>query len=229
MTNFKTISVRSSTFSLLCLAALSLSGCINDEIAMDDTMVTKPYAGSKAYPISVAKGPIALEVSSAHGTLQPNQINAVTGFVNQAMASGVTPVTINRPSGGGSSARVASEIAALMSQQGLPRNMMRVATYSGPSSGAVVISYVSTYAKTKPCGDWSEDASETELNTHLATHGCAVQANIAAMVADPATLVVPVAVDPAMASTRVKAISGLDGASTASTASTTSSTSTTTP
>ena len=78
------------------------------------------------------------------------------------MAAGVTPVTINRPSGGGSSARVASEIAALMSQQGLARNMMRVATYSGPSSGAVVISYVSTYAKTKPCGDWTQDAAETD-------------------------------------------------------------------
>ena len=231
MKSIKVITHRSSTFSLLCLAALSLSGCINDDMAMDDTMATRPYAGSKAYPISVEKGPIALEVSSAHGTLQPAQINAVTAFVNQAMASGVTPVTINRPSGGGSSARVASEIAALMSQQGLARNMMRVATYSGPSSGAVVISYVSTYAKTKPCGDWTVDAAETDSNGHLATHGCAVQANIAAMIADPATLVVPTAVTPALASTRTKAIIGLDAAAAASTTSipTTSTSSTPSP
>ncbi len=222
MVSFKIVSYRSGTFGLLCCAALSLSGCISDDIAMDDSLQTRPYSGSKAYPISVEKGPIALEISSAHGTLQPNQINAVSAFVNQAMSSGVTPVTINRPSGGGSSARVASEIAALMSQQGLSRNMIRVATYSAPASGAVVISYVSTYAKTKPCGDWSEDASDTDSNSHLPSHGCAVQANIAAMVANPSTLVVPAAVDPVVASTRTKVVSSLDSLATASTSSTSS-------
>ncbi len=228
MTISKLSLYRSTTFSLLCLAALSLSACVTDDLAMDDNLPHRPYTGSKDYPITVVKGPIALEVSSDHGTLQPNQINAVTAFVNQAMAAGVTPVTINRPSGGGSSARVASEVAALMSQQGLSRKMMQVSTYSGPASGAVVISYVSTYAKTKPCGDWSVDAGETMKNEHLPTHGCAVQANIAAMVADPSTLVVPVAVAPAYASTRTKAIGGLDILATAST-STSSSSTTATP
>ena len=224
MKKFKTTSFRSSTFGLLCFVGLSVSGCITDDIAMDDSLPHRPYTGSKDYPITVEKGPIALEVSSAHGTLQPNQINAVSAFVNQAMASGVTPVTIGRPSGGGSSARVASEIAALMSQQGLSRNMMRMATYSGPASGAVVISYVATYAKTKPCGDWSTDASETHLNEHLTSHGCSVQANIAAMVADPSTLIVPVAVAPAIASTRTKVVGSLDAITTSSTSSSTAST-----
>jgi pilus assembly protein CpaD len=209
MTNFKVITNRSKALGLLCLAALSLSGCISDDIAMDDTMASKPYAGSKAFPISVEKGPISLEVSSAHGTLQPPQINAVTAFVNQAMAAGVTPVTINRPSGGGASARVASEIASVMAQQGLARNMLRVATYSGPASGAVVVSYVSTYAKTKKCGDWPDDASETDLNEHLSSHGCAVQANIAAMIANPETLVVPSATTPIVAATRSVGINSL--------------------
>ncbi len=219
MSILKLIPNRSHTLSLLCLAALSLSGCIRDDLAMDDAMQAKPYAGSKAFPIAVEKGPITLEVSSAHGTLQPTQINAVTAFANQAMQSGVRPVTINRPSGGGASARVASEIAAVMAQQGLTRNMLRVATYSGPASGSVVISYVSTYAKTKKCGDWPDDASETDLNEHLSSHGCAVQANIAAMVANPETLVVPAPTTPVIASTRIKAIGGLDALATASTSS----------
>ena len=198
----KKLPFRLHTFSLLCFTALALTGCMRDDLAMDDAMVSKPYAGSKAFPISVEKGPISLEVSSAHGTLQPAQINAVSAFASQAMQAGVTPVTINRPSGGGASARVASEIAAVMAQQGLTRNMLRVATYSGPVSGPVVVSYVSTFAKTKKCGDWPDDASETDLNEHLSSHGCAVQANIAAMVANPETLVVPSAKTPIVASTR---------------------------
>lgn len=209
MTIPKIIPNRSRTFSLLCFAALSLSGCISDDIAMDDVVESKPYAGSKAYPISVEKGPIALEVSSAHGTLQPSQINAVTAFSNQALQAGIKPVTINRPSGGGASARVASEIAAVMAQQGLTRNMLRVATYSGPASGSVVISYVATYAKTKKCGDWPEDATETDSNEHLNSHGCAVQANIAAMIANPETLVVPSASTPISAATRTLGINSL--------------------
>lgn len=212
----KKIPFRIHTFSLLCFAAVSLSGCMRDDLAMDDTMVSRPYAGSKAFPISVEKGPIALEVSSAHGTLQPTQINAVMAFANQAMQAGVTPVTINRPSGGGASARVASEIAAVMAQQGLTRNMLRVATYSGPASGAVVISYVSTYAKTKKCGEWPEDASETDLNQHLTSHGCAVQANVAAMVANPETFVVPSATTPIVASTRSVGINSLSTRQTSS-------------
>ena len=228
MNNFKINSYRSSTFALLCLSALALSGCISDEFALDDTTPTRPYTGSEAFPILVETGPVSLEVSSTHGTLQPNQINAVAAFTNQAMSAGTTPVTINRPSGGGASARVAREITALMSQQGLSRNMMRVTTYSGPASGAVVVSYVSTHARTRPCGDWTEDAANTNSNQHLPNHGCAVQTNIAAMVVDPSTFIAPVAVDPAIASTRVKAIQALDGAPMA-TSSTSTSTSTATP
>jgi pilus assembly protein CpaD len=201
---------RSSALGLMCFAAMALSACITDEAALDDSLETPAYGGSDAYPITVAKGPVTLEVSSRQGTLQPGQVNAVQGFVHQAASAGVTPVTINRPSGGGASARVASEIAALMTQQGIQRNMIRVATYPAPASGKVVLSYVSTYAQTKPCGEWPDDATENDFNRHFASHGCAVQANIAAMVANPETLVVPTTVDPIRAAGRVAAIKKLE-------------------
>ena len=201
---------RPSTFALMCCAALSLSGCITDEAALDDLRQPVAYSGSAAYPITVAKGPITLAVSSKQGTLQPSQINAVQAFTNQAASAGVTPITISRPSGGGASARVASEIAALMVQQGIPRNRVRVATHTGSASSPVVLSFVSTYARTRACGDWSEDVSENSMNQHMASHGCAVQANIAAMVADPNTLIVPTPKDPARAASQVSAIKNLE-------------------
>ena len=176
------------------LVASLLSGCAMTDAMLDDTY--QPYGGSDRHPINAVKSPVTMEVSTAQGTLQPVQINAVSAFVHQSMQAGVTPITVSQPSGGGGSARVASEIASLMVQQGVPRAYVRFASYSGKSSSPVRLTYVSTYGSSKNCGQWPDDATDTADNQLTANHGCAVQANIAAMVANPETLVVPSAADP---------------------------------
>jgi pilus assembly protein CpaD len=202
---------------LLFLATSALSGCVTNELVTGTPM---PYSGSESHPISVATGPVTLEVASKHGTMQPIQINAVASFAHQAMSAGLTPVTISRPSGGGASARVANEIASLIVQQGISRQMIRVKTYAGPSSAPVNISFVTTHAQTEPCTEWSEDITQTSTNAHMPTHGCAVQTNIAAMIVDPQTLVVPTTPTAIPADSRVKALTALSSSATASTAST---------
>jgi pilus assembly protein CpaD len=196
---------------LMLIMSTGLSGCASDVLQEEMSMeAPAPYAGSKAYPITVVKGPVTLEVATAQGSLQPAQINAVTGFAHQAMQAGVTPITVSRPSGGGNSARVANEIANLITQQGLSRKMVRVATYPADANAPVNVSYVSTYAQTKACGDWSEDVTDTYQNRHMNNHGCSVQANIAAMLANPGSLVVPTTSTPIRANTRVNAIKVLE-------------------
>jgi Pilus biogenesis CpaD protein (pilus_cpaD) len=44
-------------------------------------------------------------------------------------------------------------------------------------------------ATVEECGDWSKNAADTETNEFSPNHGCAVQANIAAMAAYPNDLV----------------------------------------
>jgi pilus assembly protein CpaD len=46
-------------------------------------------------------------------------------------------------------------------------------------------------ASVKPCGDWSMNANSEPLNDHLSNHGCAVQSNIAAMIANPDDILHP--------------------------------------
>lgn len=199
--------MRVSTLALVLLGTL-LSGCaIDDKIAGDNSFT--PYNGSDHFPITVAKGPVTLEVASKKGTLQPGQINAVQGFLHQATSASVSPITLARPSGGGASSRVASEIASLMAEQGIPRQRVVLATYDAPASAPVRLSYISTYARTKPCGQWSADMTDTMGNGPSPNHGCAVQANIAAMVADPETLVVPNPTTPIPASSRMSALTAL--------------------
>ena len=214
-------SFRAASLAAMLLAT-ALSGCAADQaLVADDTF--KPYNGSDAYPISVAKGPVTLEVASSHGTLQPNQVSAVQGFLHQATSASVSPITLARPSGAGPSARVASEIASLMVGQGIPRQRVVFATYDAPGGAPVRLSYISTYARTKPCGQWDRDMTQTSANEPSPNHGCAVQANIAAMVANPETLYVPTTATPIPADTRVKAISALTTGSTSSASSSSSS------
>jgi pilus assembly protein CpaD len=223
MKNHSKFYVRAASLAVLLLAT-SLAGCAADDALMGDNSF-KPYNGSDKYPITVAKGPVTLEVASNHGTLQPGQVNAVQGFLHQATSASVTPITLARPSGGGGSTRVASEIASLMAGQGIPRQRIVFATYDAPGNAPVRLSYVSTYAATKPCGNWETDLADSSSNEGGSNHGCAVQANIAAMVANPETLVVPNATTPIPAAGRVAAITALTTGSTGSAPKTSSSSS----
>ena len=190
MKKSKPLSTQVSVASLLVFAALALPGCITADLQADDSIRT-PVHASDNYPITVRKGPQVLEVAANNGSLSPRQINAVRGFIHQAMQAGVTPLTVERPSGGGNSARVASEIASLMVNEGVARTGVDFRVYKAGSMAPVRVSFISTYASTKKCGDWSTDLSDTSENTAYPNLGCAVQTNLAAMVADPDTLVVP--------------------------------------
>jgi pilus assembly protein CpaD len=223
MKNHSKFPVRAAALAVLLASALS--GCAADDALVGDNSF-KPYNGSDQYPITVAKGPVTLEVATTQGTLQPGQVNAVQGFLHQATSAGLTPITLARPSGGGKSTRVASEIASLMAGQGIPRQRVVFATYDAPAGAPIRLSYVSTYARTKPCGEWASDMASSAANEGSPNHGCAVQANIAAMVANPETLVVPDPSTPIPAAGRVTAISALTTGSTSSSSSSTSSSST---
>jgi pilus assembly protein CpaD len=206
--NFKFTQV--TTGALIVAAALALSGCVTDDMFGDDGTRVPTHA-SDNYPITLAKGPQTLEISSSRGSLDAEQVNAVRGFVHQAMQAGTAPMTVSRPSGGGNSARVASEVASLMMDQGVPRNRVIFTSYAGPASAPVRVSFVSTYAKTRPCGDWSTDLTDTADNTSYPNLGCAVQANIAAEIAHPETLVAPSPVDMKTADTEAAAVARVDG------------------
>jgi len=171
------------------LVAFALAGCATDDLALDDTY--QPYAPSERYPIEYSKAPVTIQVATTSGTLQPSQVNAIAGFARQSLAGGATPVTIRRPAGGGKSARVAQEIAGLLVQQGVPSHLIRKGTYPAGSGSPVQISYAKAYAHTKPCGEWDENLANTAQNTRYSNHGCAVQSNIAAMIADPNDIVRP--------------------------------------
>jgi pilus assembly protein CpaD len=175
---------------LLGLSALTLGGCVSDE-AFNESGPPVPVHASDRYPITLQKGPQTMEISAAAGHLTPDQLAEVQGFAHQAVLARAGTVSVVKPAGGGKSSAVASEIAAVLIEQGVPRRRLMLASYSGPAGAPVRAGFVATYASAPPCGDWSTDLTDTTSNGNYPNLGCAVQNNIAAMIDDPSTVETP--------------------------------------
>lgn len=197
-----------SRMSLALFIAMTstLAACSNGELALDDTYV--PATHYERYPIEVTRGPVKMEISSKHGTLNPAQINAISAVARTVRNSGSSRISILRPSGGGASGKVAKETYQLLVQSGIAPGMIVQKTYRGSSRGPVQLSYVRSVAVTKECGDWSSDLYNTSANEPFPNLGCATQHNIAAMVVNPDDFVVPEPTAPALASSRDRAARG---------------------
>jgi pilus assembly protein CpaD len=204
--------------AMLLAVSTSLAGCSMADLAADDQYV--PATHYERYPIEVAKAPIKLEVSSRYGSLQPSQINAVAGFARSAKSASASKIMIRRPSSGGASRQVASQTYQLLVQSGISPGMILQGTYPGPSKGSVQLSYLSTVAVTKECGDWSENIADTASNEPYSNFGCAIQNNIAAMVVNPENFVVPEVSTPVLAENRMPAATASAAAAPAAAAAT---------
>jgi pilus assembly protein CpaD len=189
---------------LALLLTAGLAGCSTDGPEVDD--VYSSTSTAERYPIKVAKGPVNLGVAARRGGLRPNQVDTVVSFAQAAASNSYSSITVSRPSGGGRSQEVAGAITQLLVRQGIPAGSIVHSVYRGPSTGPVNISYIRTYAVTKPCGDWSEDLANDTSNQLPPNFGCAMQQNIAAMVADPEDFARPQGMGNAMARRRIKTL-----------------------
>jgi pilus assembly protein CpaD len=173
---------RPAALALAIFMATGLAGCMSED---PSDVSFKPYSIDDRYPLGVAKTPVTMDVDASGGALAPRQARAIAGLAQQAAASGVTPVTV---SAGGGSQAVARQVVQVLQQNGVAANMINKAHHRG---AGVRISFVQSNGTSRECGIWDKDATDTALNEPYTNHGCAVRANIAAMVADPADLVIP--------------------------------------
>lgn len=194
---------RTSIVQLALATALSFAaaGCENGVGSYDAYDPTPHY---ERYPIEVAKGKVNAEFKSGHGGLTASQKESVMRFAQQAQSNAASAVYVRRPSGGGRSAAVANEIAAVLVHEGVAENKIVRTTYPAGSRSPVLVSYVRTYAATRECGDWSESLTATGANDVYPNFGCAQQHNLAAVVANPEDFEVPRAQTPSDPTRRKK-------------------------
>ena len=106
-------------------------------------------------------------------------------------------------------ARVAQETRLRLASAGVPFAAMAASTYDGGEQGAapIVLSFARFDATAPDCEPlWSQDLAHQSDNQPWNSFGCSQQANLAAMISDPADLLGPRPEDPRDAARRARVL-----------------------
>lgn len=181
------------------LVALLLAGCSQDYVSYDDVRVTN--AAEENYPITVTDQAVKMSVDAGRGRLSPDQVDSIIGFARQSVAHGASSLSILYAGANRNGRAVAAQAAELLAAQGIPRAHVSTAVYNG-ASPEVTLSYYRKLARTKDCGDWSENMTGNQFNEIYPNYGCAMQNNFAAMVESPEDFLTPRGFAPATGESR---------------------------
>lgn len=199
MTSAPRSTARAVSLATVSALALLVAGCSgNHPMAGDqDTLqlghVVPDY--KQRHPILITEAPVFLEVNAPNGTsgLNAGQKSDVVGFVAEYAKAGSGPLVIAAPSGSrneASAMHVANAVKRAAISQGIHPSAIAVEPYSaqGHYSAPIKVTFSQTVAQGPECGKWTDNLGETKRNVNYGNFGCAMQANIAAMVANPSDL-----------------------------------------
>lgn len=136
--------------------------------------------------------------------LSENQTLALGDMVNRFASEGAPMLTVEAPSGDDPvSSDIAWRIKGALEAQGVPPYQVRVVTYAAPDPRApVLVGFDTVRAAVPACGTSWTNLGRTGANAGYANFGCAVNANLAAQIADPRDIVSPRAMQPGSAARR---------------------------
>lgn len=180
---------------------LVLAGCQYDAVLEDDY---KPASVQERHPIKVVNGTARTGIRAPNGVLNTEQANAVANFAIEAKRYPSAKVQIRYPGGSGAGRSLANGIAISMMERGVPRGRIWIGSYSGRANDPIQLVMQRKVAVGPVCGDWSSDLSDTYANRPYTNFGCATQANLAAMVANPEDLERPREMGPVLAANRTE-------------------------
>jgi pilus assembly protein CpaD len=190
---------------LMVLLAGALVGCALPRLDKDAAQ-DLPRLPTTRFSVALTHMPDEIRLAPHATGLSPAQATAVQDLVGRWRDSGDGPVIIQAPAAGGSDAyRGASAVESALLRLGLPETQIRMISYQ-PESGAavqpIVVGFVRYEAHGPQCGrDW-KDFTKTFTNQTNSNFGCAVTANFAAMLANPADLAADRKMDPSDANRR---------------------------
>jgi pilus assembly protein CpaD len=182
---------------LASLSLLALGACATDGTSGPKTAAAPPpITPSERYAIQVDPSPLELKLGVHDAGISPNQADALRDFVGRWMQTDRAPITIKAPEHGPAQAAVYRTAAAARDYivgQGVDPGAVRIVGYeAGDDHDApVVVGFVRYQARGPQCGrSWTNLATDYHADGY-AEFGCAVTANIAAQIAEPADLLHP--------------------------------------
>ena len=186
---------------LVASSALILTGCVGlPAEGLDPT----PLNPTSRYSLQVEPG-IERVALAVHDTgLSANQTRALQDIAGRFHAEGAPVLRIEAPSGDDP---VASEMAwrikGALEASGLSSYQVQVVTYVAPDPRApVLVGFDTVRAVVPQCGTGWTSLTRTGSNAGYSNFGCAVNANLAAQIANPRDIVQPRTMTPADAGRR---------------------------
>lgn len=189
----------------LVLIALALSGCGGFNGAEN-----AEFSPIVSHPILVEQKTASLSIDIDRGqiAMAPKDRNEIAAFAAAYRDKGHGRVTIATPAGApnsGAAASLVSDIRTALMEAGIAKQDITYTAYQAPSNqvnAPVMVSYTHYVAEATPCHGLTQDVAYMPSNSEPDSFGCTTQANLAAMVADPADLLGLRAIDTADADRR---------------------------
>ena len=163
-----------------------------------------PLTPTSRFALQVEPGLDRMAFAVHETGLSENQTLALRDMVNRFAIEGAPMLTVEAPSGDDPvSSDIAWRIKGALEAQGVPPYQVRLVTYVAPDPRApVLVGFDTVRAAVPQCGTSWTNLGRTGANAGYANFGCAVNANLAAQIADPRDIVRPRGVEPGSASRR---------------------------
>jgi pilus assembly protein CpaD len=185
----------------LALVGLVLAGCMGGPASLGGE---PPLTPTSRYSLQVEPGldRIALVVHEAG--LSTNQQAALTALVNRFAIEGAPTLVVEAPAGDDPVANQAAwNVKAALVAAGAPDHRIRLVSYAGPNPRApVLVGFETIQAVVPQCGTEWGSLGRTGDNQSASNFGCAVNANLAAQIANPRDIVSPRVMTPSEAGRR---------------------------
>ena len=193
---------------LACLAALgvaatALGGCASP--APD--AVAEPATPTEQFRAAVASQPEEIRLAIHAGGVSARQADALSGLAEGWREAEADTVTIQTPHPGPDPAaayRMSESVRAYLLAHGVPAERISVVGYdaAGQASPPLVVGYLTHKVDIPECGQAWPSVTSSVANKPHPNFGCAVTANMAAQIANPADLLGPRRMDPSDAQRR---------------------------
>jgi pilus assembly protein CpaD len=175
------------------LAATALTGCATTRTDPEPSVARTP---TEQFAPQVDNHVEGIQLAVHGGDLSKAQVDSLWGLVSTWRDSGAGQIQIETPQGP-MAADMAQKIQDALQGYGIRRDQYHMSFYASDGPGGVVrVSYKRYVASLARCGDAFSDFTKTANNAPESNFGCAITANIAAMVANPTDLASQRPMDP---------------------------------
>jgi len=193
---------RSFFTCLMMGAALAMGACVGPDANLDMTTASRTPLSRYMLQVEPDQDRIALAVRT--DALSANQQSAVAALAGRYRASGADRLLIEvADQTDSANARMIGHVIRALETYGVARHQISVINYEAPAANApLVAGFATIRAQVPQCGSQWGNLSRTGNNNGASNFGCAVNANLAAQIADPRDIVAPRTMTPPSAQRR---------------------------